>query len=175
MGIQYKRRFRVWTKCAKLPDVGIQKLPDVGIHLCKRPRRGCNFCARRGKASVLRLMHEHGSNMPIPGSAAPAVNRLLATTGCTPRRAVRGASARVGRYLRERTDASLSAPLTLRQPSERSLIWLAVVSPTGNPFRFSRGLLGSPTGASRSRVRLFGAAPLQGGEVRHVADEKRDF
>jgi hypothetical protein len=30
------------------------------IHVC------CNFCPRRGKASVGRLMQEHGSDLPIP-------------------------------------------------------------------------------------------------------------
>jgi hypothetical protein len=26
----------------------------------------CNLCPRQGKASIIRLMHEHGPDMPIP-------------------------------------------------------------------------------------------------------------
>jgi hypothetical protein len=121
-----------------MPPKGAILLGEVAAHLAAI-EISCNFCPRRGKASVLRLMHEHGSNMPIPDLLRLPVSQLRTPPGCPHRRTMRGASAAVGGYLRERADARLSAPLTLGQPSEGSLLWLAVVSPTGTPSFVARG------------------------------------
>jgi hypothetical protein len=48
-----------------MPPKGAILLGEVAKHLAA-VEISCSFCPRRGKASVLRLMHEHGSNMPIP-------------------------------------------------------------------------------------------------------------
>ena len=45
-------------------DVRLQRKVDVA-HLAT-VEINCNFCPRRGKASVDRLMQEHGPDMPIP-------------------------------------------------------------------------------------------------------------
>jgi hypothetical protein len=61
-----------------LPAGGSILLGDVAQHLASVDL-ACNFCPRRGKASVARLMGEHGPHMPIP-----TVLRLL--SGDCPRR-----------------------------------------------------------------------------------------
>jgi hypothetical protein len=40
-------------------------LGEVARHLAA-VHIACNFCPRQGKASILRLMREHGPEMPIP-------------------------------------------------------------------------------------------------------------
>jgi hypothetical protein len=48
-----------------MPTHGAILLGEVAQHLAT-VHISCNFCPRRGKASVGRLMHEHGPDMPIP-------------------------------------------------------------------------------------------------------------
>jgi hypothetical protein len=48
-----------------MPSKGSILLGDVAPHLATI-NIGCNFCPRRGTATVARLMHEHGGDMPIP-------------------------------------------------------------------------------------------------------------
>jgi hypothetical protein len=48
-----------------MPPKGAILLSEVAKHLAA-VEISCNFCPRRGKASVARLMHEHGGDMPIP-------------------------------------------------------------------------------------------------------------
>jgi hypothetical protein len=48
-----------------MPARGAILLGEVAQHLTS-VEVCCNFCPRRGKASVSRLMHEHGPDMPIP-------------------------------------------------------------------------------------------------------------
>jgi hypothetical protein len=48
-----------------MPSKGAILLGEVAQHLAA-VEISCNFCPRRGKASVARLMHEHGGDVPIP-------------------------------------------------------------------------------------------------------------
>jgi hypothetical protein len=57
-------------------------LGEVAKHLAA-VEISCNFCPRRGKASVARLVHEHGGDMPVPD-----LLRIL-SADCTRRQAAR--------------------------------------------------------------------------------------
>jgi hypothetical protein len=48
-----------------MPASGSILLGEVAQHLASVDV-ACNFCPRVGKASITRLMHEHGPDMPIP-------------------------------------------------------------------------------------------------------------
>jgi hypothetical protein len=48
-----------------MPAYGAILLGEVAQHLAT-VHISCNFCSRQGKASIIRLMHEHGPDMPIP-------------------------------------------------------------------------------------------------------------
>jgi hypothetical protein len=48
-----------------MPSRGAILLGEVAQHLATI-HIACNFCPRHGKASVSRLMQEHGPDMPIP-------------------------------------------------------------------------------------------------------------
>jgi hypothetical protein len=48
-----------------MPSQGSILLGEVAQHLASVDI-ACNFCERRGKANISRLMHEHGPEMPIP-------------------------------------------------------------------------------------------------------------
>lgn len=48
-----------------MPAGGAILLGEVARHLAA-VEISCNFCDRRGKASVGRLLQEHGPEMPIP-------------------------------------------------------------------------------------------------------------
>jgi hypothetical protein len=65
-----------------MPAGGSILLGDVAPHLASVDI-ACNFCPRRGKANVGRLLTEHGPHMPIP-----ALLRLL-SADCPRRLAAR--------------------------------------------------------------------------------------
>jgi hypothetical protein len=65
-----------------MPSKGAILLGEVARHLAA-VEISCNFCPRRGKANVARLMLEHGGNMPIPD-----LLRLL-SADCARRQAAR--------------------------------------------------------------------------------------
>lgn len=65
-----------------MPANGSILLGDVAQHLASVEIR-CNFCPRQGKASIGRLLAEHGPEMPIP-----TLLRLL-STDCPRRLAAR--------------------------------------------------------------------------------------
>jgi hypothetical protein len=48
-----------------MPAKGAILLGEVAAHFTA-VEISCNFCPRRGKASITRLMHEHGPDMPVP-------------------------------------------------------------------------------------------------------------
>jgi hypothetical protein len=48
-----------------MPLKGAILLGEVARHLAT-VEIACNFCPRRGKASIARLMLEHGGDLPIP-------------------------------------------------------------------------------------------------------------
>ncbi len=48
-----------------MPVQGAILLGEVAQHLASI-HISCNFCPRHGKASVGRLMQEHGPDMPVP-------------------------------------------------------------------------------------------------------------
>lgn len=48
-----------------MPSKGAILLGEVAAHLTML-EISCDFCPRRGMATVGRLMHEHGGDMPIP-------------------------------------------------------------------------------------------------------------
>ncbi len=48
-----------------MPTHGAILLGEVARHLAA-VHIACNFCPRQGKANIIRLMHEHGPDMPIP-------------------------------------------------------------------------------------------------------------
>jgi hypothetical protein len=48
-----------------MPSKGSILLGEVAAHLATVDI-SCNFCPRRGKANIVRLMQEHGGDMPIP-------------------------------------------------------------------------------------------------------------
>ena len=48
-----------------MPSKGSILLGEVAAHLATVDI-SCNFCPRRGTASIGRLMQEHGGDMPIP-------------------------------------------------------------------------------------------------------------
>jgi hypothetical protein len=48
-----------------MPAHGAILLGEVAQHLAA-VHIACNFCPRRGKASIVRLMQEQGPDMPIP-------------------------------------------------------------------------------------------------------------
>jgi hypothetical protein len=48
-----------------MPAHGAILLGEVAQHLATI-HIACNFCPRHGKASVGRLLHEHGPDLPIP-------------------------------------------------------------------------------------------------------------
>jgi hypothetical protein len=50
---------------ARMPAKGAILLHEVAAHLTAVDT-SCNFCPRRGKASIGRLMQEHGPDMPVP-------------------------------------------------------------------------------------------------------------
>jgi hypothetical protein len=71
-----------------MPTKGAILLGEVARHLAS-VEVACNFCERRGKASITRLMKEHGPDMPVPSvlrvlSVRGAwLNGSLSHAGCT--------------------------------------------------------------------------------------------
>jgi hypothetical protein len=74
-------------------------LGEVAQHLATI-HIACNFCPRHGKASVGRLMQEHGPDMPIPDLLRLLSQRLPEAPRGPHRRAVRSALAGAVGYLR---------------------------------------------------------------------------
>jgi hypothetical protein len=56
---------RLAQKAALNAEHGFNPLGDVAQHLASVDI-ACNFCERRGKVSIARLMREHGQEKPIP-------------------------------------------------------------------------------------------------------------
>jgi hypothetical protein len=79
-----------------MPAGGSILLGEVAQHLASVDI-ACNFCPRRGKVSIARLMREHGPHMPIP-----TVLRLL-SADC-PRRLAGRIAEPCGAHLPELSD-----------------------------------------------------------------------
>jgi len=96
-----------------MPAQGSILLGEVARHLAS-VNITCNFCPRRGKASIARLLQEHGPDMPDPVDPPHAVSLLAEAPGCPDRRAVRRAPA--GVVGRVRAEAGGVMIVTTRPP-----------------------------------------------------------
>jgi hypothetical protein len=85
-----------------MPSKGAILLGEAAKHLAA-VEISCNFCPRRGKASVVGLTHEHGGDMPIPD-----LLRLL-SADCPRRQAARIAEP-CGVHLPQLADIFARAP-----------------------------------------------------------------
>jgi hypothetical protein len=86
-----------------MPAHGAILLGEVARHLAA-VHIACNFCPRQGKASIIRLMHQHGPEMPIPD-----LLRLL-SHDC-PRRRAASISERCGAHFPELSEIFVKKPV----------------------------------------------------------------